>query len=219
MRTSVLEPELIWQQCLFAVDPPRIDADFSAVTRTWLDDTTWLDYAPRWLQGADIVFAELVEQLPWRQREVIMYDRKVDEPRLTWWWDSTRDEPEPLPILAEARTAFSRYYGKRFDSIGCNLYRDGHDSVAWHGDRMRHFMEDPIVGIVSTGEPRPFHLRPRGGGHAHSWLLGHGDLFVMGGACQHDWEHCVPKVAHAGPRLSIQYRHDLADSEVREWGR
>ena len=71
--------------------------------------------------------------------------------------------------------------------------------------------EQPTVAIVSTGQPRPFHLRPRGGGASRSWQLGHGDLFVMGGSCQHDWEHCVPKIAAAGPRLSIMFRHNLAD--------
>lgn len=213
---SVVDPELIWQQCLFAFDEPSLDADFSMLTRTWLDHETWVDYAPRWLHGADEVFARLVELLLWRQREVIMYDRRLDEPRLTAWWNTQSDEPEPLPILAEARAAFTRHYDKSFDSIGFNLYRDGHDSVAWHGDRERFEQEDPTVVIVSTGEPRSFHLRPRGGGASRSWQLGHGDLFVMGGSCQHDWEHCVPKVAIAGPRLSIMFRHNLADTEMRD---
>ena len=98
----------------------------------------------------------------------------------------------------------------RFDSIGCNYYRTGADSVAWHADRIRFYQEDPIVAIVSVGAPRPFLLRPRGGGRSRSFLLGQGDLLVMGGACQHDWEHTVPKVASAGPRISITYRHDTA---------
>ncbi|MGZ4773377.1 MAG: alpha-ketoglutarate-dependent dioxygenase AlkB, partial [Ilumatobacteraceae bacterium] len=107
--------------------------------------------------------------------------------------------------------AFTRHYARPFDSNGFNLYRDGHDSVAWHGDRERFELEDPTVVIISTGQPRPFHVRPRGGGASWSWPLGHGDLFVMGGSCQHDFEHCVPKVAAAGPRLSIMFRHNLAD--------
>lgn len=213
---SVVDPELVWQQCLFAVDEPSIDAEFSILSRTWLDDETWIDHAPCWLRGADQVFSLLVEALPWQQREVIMYHRRLDEPRLTAWWNTLSDGPEILPVLAEARAAFTRHYGKPFDSIGFNLYRDGHDSVAWHGDRERFAQEDPTVAIVSTGEPRPFHLRPRGGGQSRSWQLGHGDLFVMGGSCQHDWEHCVPKVAQAGPRLSIMFRHNLTDDEVRD---
>jgi alkylated DNA repair dioxygenase AlkB len=213
---SVDDPELVWQQCLFAFAEPAFDADFCGLTRTWLDEETWIDHAPRWLQGADLVFAQLVELLPWQQREVIMWERRLDEPRLTAWWNTHSDDPEALPILAQARAAFTRYYGKPFDSIGFNLYRDGHDSVAWHGDRERFAQEDPTVVIVSTGQPRSFHLRPRGGGQSLSWQLGHGDLFVMGGSCQHDWEHCVPKVAHAGPRLSIMFRHNLIDTEVRD---
>jgi hypothetical protein len=138
-----------------------------------------------------------------------MYDRLVDEPRLTWWWsEADGGFGLPLPVLEEVRTVLSGRYGRHFDSVGLNLYRDGTDSVAWHGDRVRLSQVDPLVVIVSLGAPRPFLIRRRGGGASQAWLLGHGDLFVMGGAVQHDWEHSVPKVANAGPRLSITYRHD-----------
>lgn len=209
---NVTDAELIWQQCLFAFEEPQIDTSFRGLTRTWLDDTSWIDYAPQWLGGADLVFAELVAKLPWKQREVVMYDKRVMEPRLTSWWSSLAAEPEALPVLASARHALTVHYGRPFDSIGCNLYRDGRDSVAWHADRERYYQEDPVVVIVSTGAPRAFHMRPLGGGPAHRWQLGLGDLFVMGGSCQHQWEHCVPKTAApVGPRLSIMFRHDLAD--------
>ena len=47
---------------------------------------------------------------------------------------------------------------------------------------------------------------------ARTFHLGQGDLLVMGGACQHEFEHCVPKAAQVeGPRLSIMFRHNLAD--------
>ena len=210
--TSDLDADLIWQQCLFAFEEPRVDPSFHGATRTWLDPESWVEHVPGWLHGADLVFAELVAKLPWRQREVTMYDRRLPEPRLTAWWGEGSATPEPLPVLAEARAALSREYQRPFDSIGCNLYRDGRDSVAWHADRERRALENPVVVILSTGAPRPFQMRPAGGGPSRTWLLGQGDLFVMGGACQHRWEHCVPKVAHAdGPRLSIMFRHHLAD--------
>ena len=137
-----------------------------------------------------------------------MYQRRLPEPRLTSWWVPDHG-PEALPVLGEIRTILSARYGEAFDSIGYNCYRDGTDSVAWHGDRHRETVDDPIVVIVSVGAPRPLRLRPRGGGkgRALSFDLGRGDLFVMGGACQHDWEHSVPKVRRAEPRISITYRH------------
>ncbi|MBI4885231.1 MAG: alpha-ketoglutarate-dependent dioxygenase AlkB [Actinobacteria bacterium] len=208
----VSDADLIWQQCLFAFEQPQVDAGFAGLTRTWLDDESWVDYAPQWLGGADLVFSELVAKLPWRQREVTMYDKRVPEPRLTSWWTSAAAEPEPLPVLADAGATLTRQYSRPFDSIGFNLYRDGRDSVAWHADRERYHQEDPVVAIVSTGAPRAFHMRPIGGGQSRRWHLGLGDLFVMGGSCQHRWEHCVPKSASAtGPRLSIMFRHNLAD--------
>jgi alkylated DNA repair dioxygenase AlkB len=198
-----------WQASLFAVGEPGLDPGLAGLQRIWLDETSWVDHLPRWLEGSDEVFAELVARLPWRQRTVPMYDRMVREPRLVWWW-AEGDAPPPLPVLEDVRHVLSRRYGRDFDSVGFNYYRTGADSVAWHGDRIRFAQEDPIVATVSVGSPRPFLLRPRGGGHSLSFLLGQGDLLVMGGASQHDWEHTVPKVARAGPRISVSYRHDTS---------
>jgi alkylated DNA repair dioxygenase AlkB len=198
-----------WQASLFGSGEPSFDSSFAGLERRWLDDTCWVDHLPRWLDGSDHVFAELVARLAWHQRLVRMYDRLVDEPRLTWWWDESSADQVPLAVVQHARHVLSGRYAVHFDSVGCNFYRDGHDSVAFHGDTVRHSMAEPIVAIVSVGAPRPFVLRPRGGGASIPYLLGQGDLLVMGGACQHLWEHAVPKVAAAGPRISITYRHQL----------
>jgi alkylated DNA repair dioxygenase AlkB len=212
MTSHTTDADLIWQQCLFAFEDPAIDPEFTATHRTWLDEESWVDHIPAWLHGADLVLAELVAKLPWQQREVVMYGRPLPEPRLTAWWNINHEQPEPLPVLAQARAVLSRQYHRPFDSIGFNLYRNGNDSVAWHADRERFHLENPVVVIVSTGAARALQLRPKGGGPSRSWQLGPGDLLVMGGACQHQWEHCVPKSAQVhGPRLSIMFRHHLAD--------
>lgn len=120
--------------------------------------------------------------------------------------------PLPHPILTEARDALSARYaaelGEPFVTSGLCYYRDGRDSVAWHGDDTgRSRTEDTVVAIVSVGAARQLALRPRGGGEAIRYGLGHGDLIVMGGSCQRTWEHAVPKTAKpVGPRISIQFR-------------
>jgi alkylated DNA repair dioxygenase AlkB len=93
-------------------------------------------------------------------------------------------------------------------TAGMCLYRDGRDSVAWHGDTLgRGARADTMVAIVSFGSPRALMLRPRGGGSSLRFPLGHGDLIVMGGSCQRTWEHAIPKTARAvGPRVSVQFR-------------
>ena len=153
------------------------------------------------------MFDHLISALPWRQRTVTMWERRLPEPRLTSWW-TPEQGPEAMPILATMRRVLSTRYAEAFDSIGFNCYRHGDDSVAWHGDRHRHTDRRPrrrhrqrrrARGRCASG--------PRGGGQARSFDLGRGDLFVMGGACQHDWEHAVPKVRAAEPRISITYRH------------
>jgi alkylated DNA repair dioxygenase AlkB len=177
--------------------------------RVVLGHGAWLDLVAGWLPDADDAFTHLVEDVPWRAEQRQMYDRVVDVPRLVCTYGG--DETLPHPRLAEARSALSEHYapelGEPFVTAGCCFYRDGHDSVAWHGDTIgRGRTQDTMVAIVSLGDPRRLALRPRGGGESIGVTMGHGDLVVMGGSCQRTWEHAVPKVASAGPRMSVQFR-------------
>ncbi|MEU9886317.1 alpha-ketoglutarate-dependent dioxygenase AlkB [Sphaerisporangium sp. NPDC051017] len=180
------------------------------VKRTLLDHGAWVDVRPGWIAGADALFARLERVVPWHAERRHMYDRVVDVPRLLKFYDE--DEPLPDPVLDQARDALNAHYarelGEPFRTAGLCLYRDGRDSVAWHGDRIgRGADEDTMVAIISVGAPRALLLRPNGGGHALRHDLGHGDLIVMGGSCQRTWEHAVPKSARAiGPRISVQFR-------------
>ncbi|MFF4422704.1 alpha-ketoglutarate-dependent dioxygenase AlkB [Streptomyces sp. NPDC001549] len=183
--------------------------------RTDLGAGAWVDHLPGWLSGADALFERLAADVPWRAERRQMYEREVDVPRLLAFYAA--DEPLPHASLTEAREALTGHYaaelGEPFTTAGLCLYRDGRDSVAWHGDRTgRSSAEDTMVAIVSVGDPRDLAFRPRDGGATLLRLpLGHGDLVVMGGSCQRTMEHAVPKSARAvGPRISIQFRpHDV----------
>lgn len=205
------------QPSLFGTDEVGVDAAFNSLDRRWLDAASYVDYCPTWLSGADGVFEQLLNGVTWLTRQVPMYDRIVDEPRLHSWWRASGATPEPLLVLAEARAVLSEHYGVAFDTIGLNYYRDQHDSVAWHRDRHQRSVRNPIVAIVSVGDRRPFRLRPHGGGASIVYQLGHGDLLVMGGACQHGWEHTITKLTTGvGPRISITYRHGTVDDAAGE---
>lgn len=202
--------DLNWQPSLFdAGDEPELDRSFSSLTRLELDLESWVDHVPGWVQGSDPLFEDLVASLDWGQRSRQMYDSKVAEPRLTSLWRLSSGEPLRPGILEQMRVALSSRYGIDFDSAGFNLYRDGRDSVAWHGDRIKKRIAQPLVALVSLGEPRKFLLKPREGGSLKTFMLGRGDLLVTGGRTQRTWLHSVPKVAQAGPRMSIAFRHGL----------
>ncbi|MCX5415655.1 alpha-ketoglutarate-dependent dioxygenase AlkB [Streptomyces sp. NBC_00059] len=182
----------------------------TGLRRTVLGDGAWTDLLPGWLGGGDELFAELAADLPWRAERRQMYDRTVDVPRLLAFYGE--GDPLPSPVLREAREALSSHYadelGEPFLTAGLCYYRDGRDSVAWHGDlHGRSSYEDTMVAILSLGAPRDLLLRPCRGGDTVRTPLGHGDLIVMGGSCQRTWQHAVPKTAHAqGPRISVQFR-------------
>jgi alkylated DNA repair dioxygenase AlkB len=199
---------LSWQPSLLdSGTAPAFDAAFTNARRIDLSRGAWVELCPGWVTGAAELFALVVERAPWQHRTVPMYGRMVEEPRLTAWYDDDTADEMHLPIFDEMAATLSRRYEREFDGVGAALYRDGRDSVAWHSDRIRHELVEPVVALVSLGSPRTLRMRPKGGGAARSFPLRPGDLFVMGGTTQHTWEHGVPKVRSAGPRLSLQFRH------------
>ena len=182
----------------------------ASVRRTGLSAGAWVDLRPGWVGGADELFGLLRDRVDWQAERRQMYDKVLDVPRLLHFYGAS--DPLPHPLLTEARLALSLHYGSElrepFTTAGLCYYRDGRDSVAWHGDRIgRSKTQDTMVAIVSIGTPRPLLLRPTGGGASIRYVLGHGDLLVMGGSCQRTWEHAIPKQsASTGPRISVQFR-------------
>jgi alkylated DNA repair dioxygenase AlkB len=206
----VTSPDFNWQPSLLdAATEISLDESFSKIERVQLDDESWLDIARAWVTGSDRLFNEIAENATWDQRDRRMYDQIVKEPRLTSGWRASSGRPLEPPILEQMRSLLSRRYGIEFDSVGLNLYRDGKDSVAWHRDKIPKTVVDPLVALVSVGEPRKFLVRRYGGGPSQSFMFGNGDLVVTGGKFQREWEHTVPKVKSAGPRISIAFRHGV----------
>jgi alkylated DNA repair dioxygenase AlkB len=201
--------QVAWQPSLFDGGPLVLDFDYTGLRRIQLDARSWVDYCPGWLSGSDIVFDALSGEARWQQRTVHMYDRMLPEPRLTAGWSTDAEDDALPPTLREMADTLTVRYAVEFDRIWVNLYRDGKDSVAWHGDRNRLVMTRPLVATVSLGARRKFLLRQRGTSRAlHRLEPGHGDLVVMGGECQAEWEHTVPKTKQpVGARMSVTIRH------------
>ncbi len=178
--------------------------------RTNLGVGAWIDVQRGWMREGFELLDELLTKTGWRAERRQMFDNIVDVPRLLRLYRS--GEAVPWPALVEARTLLSEHYreqlGEDLTTIGMCLYRNGEDSVAWHGDTIgRGATHDTVVAILSLGASRTFALRPRGGGASLRLVLDHGDLIVMGGSCQRTWEHGVPKTArNVGPRVSVQFR-------------
>jgi alkylated DNA repair dioxygenase AlkB len=200
----VSSPALAWQASLLDVEEPSLDDGFTTVRRVRLSDGAWVDHAPGWLRGTTTLFERLLDEAPWNEGSRMMYGRRLPDPRLHGKW--------PKHVYPAVRRQIGVLLAARYDRplrvSNLNLYRDGRDSVAWHGDRIaRDRVDDAVVATISLGERRRFLLRPKGGGPSVRFVPGPGDLIVMGGTCQRTWEHTVPKVAKAGARVSITVRH------------
>ncbi len=196
------------QASLFEVGEVGLRPLGDSTVRTELGDGAWIELRRDWVRAPHDLFERLRSSVPWRAEQRMMYGRVVDVPRMVCFFEEGSDLPDPL--LAEAMAALDeRYEGTGpLSTVGCCLYRNGGDSVAWHGDRFgRGATDDTVVAVVSLGAPRRFLLRPRAGGRVVSHTVGGGDLLVMGGSCQRTWEHAVPKTARpVEPRISVQFR-------------
>ena len=202
MFTEVaVDKRVTWQPSLLGGDVPDFSPTLDGVRRRFLGQGAWVDFLPGFMTGADTLFDEVLEQAPWKAFERPMYERVVGVPRL-----ETRRWHDRPAILGPISRALGRHYGLRLPSISANLYRDGNDSVAWHGDRVGRVRADTIVAILSLGATRQMLLRPEGGGPSTSYSMHSGDLLVQGGTCQRTFQHCVPKRAFAGPRISVMFR-------------
>lgn len=194
---------MVLQRRLFGGGAPAVDPG-AGFERRWLEPRSWVDVARDFLHGADTLFDHLRVSVPWTQGRRWMYDREVADPRLSHWYSEADARPHDALIAIAA--ALEERYGVRFGSVGLNYYRDGRDSVAFHRDRELRHLDDTLIAIVTLGSQRPFLVRPRTGGSSIDLAPASGDLIVMGGACQLGFEHGVPKVVHAGPRISVTYR-------------
>ena len=193
----------VYQTSLLGAGDPAVDPTVP-FERLWLDDASWVDVARGWLHGADTLLDALIDTVDWQQHRRWMYERMVDDPRLSRWIST--DESLPHPGLAPVRSALEAHYDVPLGGLGLNYYRDGRDSVAPHRDRELRHLDDTLIAIVTLGAQRPFLLRPRGGGKSRDISPASGDLLVMGGRTQVNWEHGVPKVKRAGPRISVTWR-------------
>ena len=200
----------------------------NAVTeRIALDETSWVDVSRNWIVGADELFDHLHEHTAWRTTQLLRYDQMVEERRLSAGWQ--RGRPLPHPVLADITRAIQRKYRVEFPSFGIIQYRDGSDGQGFHRDTDMRWLDDTIIAVLTLGAQRPWLLRPRTNrflnhlgagrnamageaqGATHDLAPAAGDLLVMGGRCQADWEHSVayrksrldPPV---GVRISLQWR-------------
>lgn len=186
-------------------DTLAIDVTFASARRTMLDAHSWVEVIPGWLSGSEALYESLFASVPWKQHHRRLFDQLFLEPRLTAEYRDAREAPHGT--LIEAVSVLSQHYGVVYDSLWLNLYRDGRDSTGWHRDHFSCRQPECIVPVLSLGGARRFLIKPREGGRSISFEPRSGDLIVMGGRCQSDWVHGVPKAPGVlEGRISVNFQ-------------
>ncbi len=192
-------------------DAPHMTRPLASLERITLEHGAWLDVGREFLLGHAALFELLHRRMAWKTESRVMYDRTVEVPRR---YALIEDAGAVHPVLAAVRRALDVHYATSFERLGVALYRDGRDSVAWHGDYVARRMREALVATISVGAPRKFMLRPTGGGPSTALSLGWGDLVVMGGTAQRTYQHAIPKVARADPRIAIMFRPSWNEADA-----
>jgi alkylated DNA repair dioxygenase AlkB len=179
----------------------------------------WLELEPDWLApaDADALLAALRAELTWEQREIVLYGKRIMQPRLIAWagevpyrYSGQTLEPRPatphlLPVLEAVRVRTH----VPFNHVLANRYRDGMDSMGFHADDEAELGENPLVASVSLGATRRLVLRPRRGRDTGplAYELSHGSLLIMGGTCQRQYHHGIPRQPSVrDERVSLTFR-------------
>ncbi len=200
--------------------------------RITLTAGAWIDHEPVWIARpeADALLEALRQELVWAQREVVLFGRLVLQPRLIAWagdlgyrYSGQTLEPRAFtPAVEGLLWRVREQAGVPFNHVLVNRYRDGRDSMGFHADDEPELGQDPVVATLSLGTSRSFVLKPRRRhrGQRHTLSLGHGSLVVMGGACQRDYYHGVPRQPGLlGERISLTFRKILAEPGASGTGR
>jgi alkylated DNA repair dioxygenase AlkB len=172
--------------------------------------------APDLGDSPDALFAALRAEIPWEQRAIRIQGREIAQPRLTAWLGTVRyrysgidHAPRPLtPVLEAIRQRLELITGATYNSVLCNLYRTGRDSIGMHADDERELGLRPTIASVSLGSTRTFDFRRKDKtGRPVHVPLEHGSLIVMSGDTQRNWLHGISKVSDAvGERINLTFR-------------
>lgn len=184
----------------------------------------YVQHLPAWLPAAqaDALMHALLTQVPWETHRIRMFGRWLDSPRLSCWMGDAEAHyrysgadfaPHPwAPAVQELRERLQLVCDGRFNSVLLNRYRDGRDSMGWHSDDEPELGATPLIASLSLGASRRFLLRRRDDpAQKAEYLLGHGDLLLMRGHCQRDYQHALPKTARvSGERINLTFRQIAA---------
>jgi len=179
----------------------------------------WLEIEPAWLfpDDATTLLTALRDELVWEQREIVLYGRRVLQPRLIAWageraYRYSGQTLEPRAVTAHVQPLFAAVAARThvpFNHVLVNRYRDGRDSMGFHADDEAELGDNPQVATISLGATRRFVLRPRRGRDTEplAYDLTHGSLLIMGGTCQRQYHHGIPKQPPVTEeRVSLTFR-------------
>jgi alkylated DNA repair dioxygenase AlkB len=192
---------------------------FESNVQSIADETTGpITYYPAVISRelAEKWFSAIRAQADWHSGMRMMYERMVDVPRLHGHY--AIDDPAIPRVLLAALDVVKQHIDAPFNSIGLNLYRDEHDSVAPHNDTLHELAAHQPIVLLSLGATRTMTIRRKEPPHLRTELeLEAGSLLLMGWNAQLNYDHGIPKLRYpVGPRISVAFR--VRSDVESDWG-
>lgn len=164
------------------------------------------------------LFAQLQEEVAWKQEPIVLFGKQVMQPRLTalygdpnktYCYSGITMQPHAWTnALLFIKQQVEGIAQQNFTTALLNYYRNGQDSMGWHRDNEPSLGKQPCIASVSLGATRKFGFKH----HADkktgiSIPLTNGSLLLMKGLTQQCWLHAIPKtMLPVGERINITFR-------------
>ena len=169
------------------------------------------------LDQANEYFDSLLQNIPWKNDEVVVFGKRIVTKRKTaWYGDSnyvyiySNTIKQALPWtreLVSLKQIIENVSNTKFNSCLLNLYHDGNEGMGWHSDDEQSIEDNSTIASVSLGAERKFSFKHKQSNKTISVLLEHGSLLLMKDATQKNWLHSLPKSSKITlPRINLTFR-------------
>lgn len=95
----------------------------------------------------------------------------------------------------------------KLNAVLGNKYNDGSQYIGYHSDSERDLHDNAFIVSVSLGAERDFVFKHIETGKKVSIMLKSGSVLLMGGDCQKNWKHGLPKrLKIKDSRINLTFR-------------
>lgn len=181
-------------------------------------------YCPNFFHGEEDTWFELIDDsVDWKTFMVNVYGKEHKQPRKSFYiadqnysykYSGVDRKPSKWVVpVTEMKKSLTSLVQKikpghpELNAVLLNRYNDGNDYIGKHSDDEKELNPDAFIVSVSLGATRDFIFTHKETNEKVCIELESGSVILMGGDCQKNWKHEIPKRKKVqNPRINLTFR-------------